>query len=194
MKNQRLGFTLVELMIVVAIIGILAAIAVPNYQKYQAKARQSEVKLNLAAAHTALTAFTTENSSYTGCLSSIGVGVTVGARNFYTFGFEDNAVTTGTCNGTPCSVYAWSGAGVGAGSCTAGAGSSHFPAAVGVSGAAATTIASFTGVGNPITSSVSAAAFVLGAAGTISTSAGTVGPDRWTMDQNKTLVNVNAGL
>jgi type IV pilus assembly protein PilA len=52
MKLQR-GFTLVELMIVVAIIGILAAIAIPNFTKFQARAKQSEAKANLKGIYTA---------------------------------------------------------------------------------------------------------------------------------------------
>ncbi|HEX8701443.1 MAG TPA: prepilin-type N-terminal cleavage/methylation domain-containing protein [Myxococcaceae bacterium] len=53
-RRQRYGFTLIELMIVVAIIGILAAIAIPNFVRFQARARQSEVNTNLKSLFTGL--------------------------------------------------------------------------------------------------------------------------------------------
>ncbi len=52
MLKGKKGFTLIELMIVVAIIGILAAIAIPNFLKFQAKSKQSEAKANLGAIYT----------------------------------------------------------------------------------------------------------------------------------------------
>ena len=51
MHNHK-GFTLIELMIVVAIVGILAAIAIPNFLNYQAKSQQAEAKANLGAIFT----------------------------------------------------------------------------------------------------------------------------------------------
>ena len=64
-RNQK-GFTLIELMIVVAIIGILAAIAIPNFLRYQLKSKTSEAKTNLKAIATSEEAFKGEMDGYCG--------------------------------------------------------------------------------------------------------------------------------
>ncbi len=61
---RRGGFTLIELMIVVAIIGILAAIAIPNFLRFQLKAKSSEGKTNLAAIRTAEESYFAEYGAY----------------------------------------------------------------------------------------------------------------------------------
>ena len=81
-KGQK-GFTLIELMIVVAIIGILAAIAIPNFLRYQAKSRQSEAKTNLGAVFVAETSYFGEQSRY-GSFQEIGYAL-AGASNRYTY-------------------------------------------------------------------------------------------------------------
>ena len=64
LHTRRGGFTLIELMIVVAIIGILAAIAIPNFLRFQLKAKSSEGKTNLAAIRTAEEGFFAEYGRY----------------------------------------------------------------------------------------------------------------------------------
>ncbi|HEY5932560.1 MAG TPA: prepilin-type N-terminal cleavage/methylation domain-containing protein, partial [Nitrospira sp.] len=64
--RKQEGFTLIELMIVVAIIGILAAIAIPNFLTYQMKSRQSEAKTNLQAIKTSMVSFQGEQGCFIG--------------------------------------------------------------------------------------------------------------------------------
>lgn len=71
-KFSKKGFTLIELMIVVAIIGILAAIAIPNFMKFQAKSKQSEAKGNLKGLATAQKAYFAEKNSYTASMKRVG--------------------------------------------------------------------------------------------------------------------------
>jgi type IV pilus assembly protein PilA len=68
--NRKGGFTLIELMIVVAIIGILAAIAIPNFLRFQLKAKSSEGKTNLAAIRTAEESYYAEFGLYVSAFES----------------------------------------------------------------------------------------------------------------------------
>jgi len=90
------GFTLIELMIVVGIIGILVAIAAPNFARYQAKARQSEAKLALSAMYSSEKSFYSEYSSYISSMDGIGYQPE-GSRRFYAVGWT--AAHSGTITG-----------------------------------------------------------------------------------------------
>jgi len=100
MKGNK-GFTLIELMIVVAIIGILAAIAIPNFMTYQAKSRQSEAKVGLGGIFTTATSYFAENGTYS--VLPTGLGYAPAGSPKYTFSYNSaqiNTVGTATiCNG-----------------------------------------------------------------------------------------------
>ncbi|MBL6990981.1 MAG: pilin, partial [Bacteriovoracaceae bacterium] len=81
------GFTLVELMVVVAIIGILSAIAIPNFKKYQAKSKTSEAKIRLASLYMAETSALTDYDTYASCLAEIGFEYDPNGSHFYAVGF-----------------------------------------------------------------------------------------------------------
>lgn len=72
LRKQHKGFTLIELMIVVAIIGILAAIAIPNFLRYQAKTKQSEAKSNLGSIFTSQVTYFGEEDVYASTIANLG--------------------------------------------------------------------------------------------------------------------------
>lgn len=97
---KRLGFSLIELMIVVSIIALLAMISVPSFMKFLAKAKRTEAYMNLSSLYAAQKAYWAENGTYTTTLngpSGAGwkpEGYMVGGKNEkfnYTYGFASGA-------------------------------------------------------------------------------------------------------
>lgn len=75
--NAQKGFTLIELMIVIAIIGILAAIAIPSYQNYIKKAAYSEIPLAMSSIRTAVDTCYGIQKDLTKCDSATEIGETL---------------------------------------------------------------------------------------------------------------------
>lgn len=183
LKSEQ-GFTLVELMVVVAIIGILSAIAVPNFKKYQAKSKQSEAKIQLAALYSAEVGTSADYDTYGTCLPEMGYEQS--PRGYYIVGFNTGYAAT-----------------VQFAACTSGT-----AMAVVAGGAQATTLPAVTitsvpqnflaavAANRPSTISQASAvatqtAFKAGAEASIANAAVTV--DKWTIDQSKALINTATG-
>ena len=211
------GFTLVELMVVVAIIGILATLAVPQYKKFQAKSRQSEARLSLGGAYTIEQSFAAENASYTSCLGQAGYNRD-GVRFYYNVGFGPNGQQKDGCgpNGQlKCFYTGWEfdpqtqtyadqanaeckdkEANMGVFLATAAENSQKLPN--GDAEKAANMLENQTSDGGNAKTNISQQTFTIGASGSILTAAGTVKLtneyDGWTIDQNKQLKNTQSGL
>jgi type IV pilus assembly protein PilA len=89
MKTLQKGFTLIELMIVVAIIGILAAVALPAYQDYTVRAKMSEVILAMSACRTSITEVYQSGGSAPGA-NNWGCEISAGAGTRYVAAITTN--------------------------------------------------------------------------------------------------------
>src|SRR3954465_10913963 len=99
MKRIQRGFTLIELMIVVASIGILAAVALPAYQDYTIRAKVSEIVLAASGFKTTVA----EKSASDGTMASSGMGLTVNTGGRVASGTVTNGGLI-TVNGDAASV------------------------------------------------------------------------------------------
>jgi type IV pilus assembly protein PilE len=120
MRRQR-GFTAIEVVIVVAIVGILAAIALPSYLNSIQKSRRSDAKSALVGAAGQLERYFTERGTYaTATLGSSGVAPSTSLNGYYNLSFASrtqtsytlSAAPTGAQVGDPCGSFTYTDQGV----------------------------------------------------------------------------------
>jgi len=191
-KMGQSGFTLVELMIVVAIIGILSAVAVPNFKRYQAKSKTSEAKIQLAAAYTAEQSFYGDFGIYSNCLAYMGYDPTnEQANRYFTVGFDTANAINGVAYTSAINQ------GLNAASCgsngAAAAASTYFVAGKG-NGAAVSAVTDITNSAIGTQADPGTQTFLIVAAGVVSVDFTTTATmTNISVDQDKMFVQVQPG-
>ena len=103
------GFTLIELMITVAVVGILAAIAYPSYTQYVERARRQEAIATMLETQQFAERFFTENRTYVGAGAALPATLRQSPRGgstvFYTISIGGESVTAYTASATPSGSY-----------------------------------------------------------------------------------------
>lgn len=110
MKQTQQGFTLIELMVSVAIVGILAGIAYPSYQDSVMKSRRADAKGILLGLANAMERRFTETNSYVGAAGTTATPADTGAPRIYTIPAETARYYTVTISAATASSYSLSAA------------------------------------------------------------------------------------
>jgi type IV pilus assembly protein PilA len=111
-RQREQGFTLVELLVVIVIIGILAAIALPNFLTQSAKAKQTGAKQNVSLINRYQTAYRAENTTFANTFDILATGVLSGGSqsitNDYNYNLDgniDSTSITAAANNTALKSY-----------------------------------------------------------------------------------------
>ncbi|WP_334155487.1 type IV pilin protein [Tepidimonas sp.] len=97
------GFTLIEVMIVVAIIGILAAIAYPSYTRYVREARRADAVAAITRVQLAQERYRANNPAYAGDLATLGITSNTSPDGYYTVAISGQSATGYTVTATAVS-------------------------------------------------------------------------------------------
>jgi type IV pilus assembly protein PilA len=218
-KSRRLGFTLVELLIVVAIIGVLSTIGVPTFKRMVQKSKKSEAKVALGGIYTSEIAFFSEYGGYGNYLKGVGFEFE-GSTAIYTNGFPTNACAAsgtvypalnGTVGGQINSTYSayytgystygniaggeWAGRSA-SGTCLAGSvetnGGYFIATATGCLASGCTASGNAGSVSVDTTAGNTTYGTVLSVSGVANASASN--QDSWVIDKQRHLQNVNDGV
>lgn len=194
-KKSR-GFTLVELLIVVAIIGVLSTLGVPTFRRMIQKSKKSEAKVNLGALYTAEAAFKAEYSVFGNNLNRMGFEIDGTPANMtYNIGFFD-----GSCQGRGTAEPTISNAQGTQLNQAYPAYYTGFTADNTRAGYAINSGCLAGGLAGSMNASADGLTFSAGAQGVVSPSyvrsnpTATTHLDIWTMDQGRTLVNTQDGV